>query len=230
MVVTDRIALILGTKLEYNNFSGREGQPGARLLWTPDSSHTLWAAASRAIRAPSMLEFNVRAQPGDLTGPNGIPIHLESLGSPSFRSEDMLAYELGYRLQAWQRFSVDLAGHHNIYTHLKTYEPRAPAFELAPQPHLTIVTRFANLMRGETHGAEIATNWNVAGRWRLIPSYSGLQLNMRRDANSVDPLSAGSERRRPRHQDQVPSHLDRTRERDVDTCGCSATYCPTLAD
>jgi iron complex outermembrane receptor protein len=228
-VVPDRLALILGTKIEHNNFTGVEVQPGARLLWTPGSRHTLWAAASRAIRAPSMLEFNLRAQPGDLTGPNGIPIHVESLGSPSFRSEDMLAYELGYRLQAWKRFSVDLAGHHNIYTHLKTYEPGAPAFELAPQPHLNILTRFGNLMRGETHGVEIASNWNVAGRWRLIPSYSWLQLNMRVDANSLDTTSTGIERQSPRHQYQFRSNLDISRALQFDAAAYYTSSLPNLA-
>ena len=58
-----------------------------------------------------------------------IPIQLETLGSLSFHSEDVLAYESGYRLQAKQRFSLDLAAHHNIYTHLKTYEPGNPVFE-----------------------------------------------------------------------------------------------------
>jgi iron complex outermembrane recepter protein len=228
MLVPDRLALILGTKLEHNNFTGAEVQPGARLLWTPGSRHTLWAAASRAIRAPSMLEFNLHAQPGDTTGPNGIPIHLESLGSPSFRSEDMLAYELGYR-QAWKRFSVDLAGHHNIYTHLKTYEPGAPTFELTPQPHLNIVTRFGNLMRGETHGVEIASNWNVAGRWRVIPSYSWLQFNMRLDANSLDPRSLGIERRSPRHQYQFRSNLDISRTLQFDAAAFYTSSLPNLA-
>ena len=55
-MVPDRLALILGTKLEHNNFTGVEVQPGARLLWTPASRQTLWAAASRATTALKMMK------------------------------------------------------------------------------------------------------------------------------------------------------------------------------
>ena len=176
-----------------------------------------------------MLEFNLHAHPADLTGPNGIPIHLETLGSLSFRSENVLAYELGYRLQARQRFSVDLAAHHDIYTHLGTYEPGNPIFDPAPQPHLIVQTHYANLMRGKTNGAEIASNWNVTDRWRLIPSYSWLQLNMRVDANSLDPVSRGIERQSPRHQYQLRSNLDISRRLQFDAAAYYTGALPNLA-
>jgi iron complex outermembrane receptor protein len=212
-IVPGRLALILGSKFEHNDFTGLEIQPGARILWTPDSRRTLWAATSRAVRAPAMLETNLVAHTGTLPGPGGLPIALESIGNPSLRSEDVLAYELGYRLQAKERFSVDLAGFHNVYTHLRTYEPGAPFFEVAPEPHLTVQTRYANLMRGETHGFEIASNWNVVERWRLVSSYSFLRLNMHPDTSSADPLAKDSvEGQGPRHQFQVRSNLDLSRK------------------
>src|SRR5207237_7007236 len=34
-LVRDRLKLTLGTKLEHNDFTGFELEPGARLLWTP---------------------------------------------------------------------------------------------------------------------------------------------------------------------------------------------------
>jgi iron complex outermembrane recepter protein len=229
-IVPDRVAFIVGSKFERNGFTGLEIQPSARILWTPDSSHTLWAAASRAVRAPSMLEFNLHAYPGTSEGPGGIPIVPEVLGSTSFRSEDALAYELGYRLQARQRFSVDVAAHYDTYTHLKTYEVGAPSFEFAPQPHLSIQSRFANLMSGETHGFEIASNWSVTDRWRLVPSYSLLRLHMRLDPTSADVASRGYiEGQSPRQQVQFRSNLDISRKLQFDAAAYYTGALPNLA-
>ena len=215
-IVPDRLSLILGSKLEHNDFTGVEIQPSARILFTPDSRHTLWLAVSRAVRVPSMLEINARANPGTLPGPGGIPILLQTFGSDSFRSEDVLAYELGYRIQSKRRFSVDLSTYYNIYTHLRTYEVGTPSFDPNPSPHLTIQNLFGNGMRGNTRGAEIATNWNVTERWRLIPSYSWQELDMRLDPNSRDDISTGIDRQSPRHQFQVRSNFDLSRKLQFD--------------
>jgi iron complex outermembrane receptor protein len=225
--IHDRVALILGSKLEHNDFTGIEVQPGARILWTPGPRHTAWAAASRAVRAPARLETDLRAHPGILAGPGGIPIVLESLGSLEFRSENVLSYELGYRLQAGKRFSIDLAAHHNIYTHLKTYEPRVPSFEPSPQPHLILQSDFANRMRGETNGAEIGSTWSLTDRWRLIPSYLWLQLNMRPDAASRDSMSI--ERQSPRHQLQFRSNLDISQKLQFDAAAYYTGALPAIA-
>jgi iron complex outermembrane recepter protein len=174
-----------------------------------------------------MLETNLRAQNGTREGPNGIPIELETLGNPSFRSEDELAYELGYRLQARKRFSLDFAAYYNVYTHLTTYEPGAPSFEATPEPHLTVETRYANLMHGETHGFEIASNLNVTEKWRLIPSYSWLRMDLRVDPASADTTSVGVvEGSSPRHQFQFRSNLDISRKLQFDA---SAYYTSALS-
>jgi len=229
-ILHDRLFPILGSKFEHNNSTGLEVQPGARILWTPDSRHTLWAASSRAVRAPSMLETNLRAQAPDLSGPNGIPIHPEYSGSLSFRSENALTYELGYRLQAKRRFSVDLAAHRSVYTRLRTLEAGNPIVETKPQPRLIVQAQFANLMRGEAHGFEIASNWNVTERWRILPSYSWLKLDIRPDAASADILSrdvvAGQS---PRHQFQLRSNLDLSRKVQLDGAAYYNGRLPNLA-
>ena len=55
-IAPNRLELILGTKLEHNDYTGFEYQPSARLAWTPAASQTLWAAASRAVRTPSRID------------------------------------------------------------------------------------------------------------------------------------------------------------------------------
>ena len=46
-LVPQTIHLIAGSKFEHNDFSGFNVQPNLRILWTPDSQQSLWAAVSR---------------------------------------------------------------------------------------------------------------------------------------------------------------------------------------
>lgn len=52
----DRLWLILGTKLTHNDYTGREIQPNARLLWSPHADHRFWTAISRAVRTLSRVD------------------------------------------------------------------------------------------------------------------------------------------------------------------------------
>jgi iron complex outermembrane receptor protein len=60
VLVPDRLHLILGSKLEHNDYTGVEVQPSGRLIWTPDERHTFWGAISRAVRTPSWVETDGR--------------------------------------------------------------------------------------------------------------------------------------------------------------------------
>src|SRR6185436_4611820 len=55
-VVPDALTFTLGSKFEINDFTGFEYQPSARLTFTPDERQTFWAAVSRAVRTPSVIE------------------------------------------------------------------------------------------------------------------------------------------------------------------------------
>jgi iron complex outermembrane receptor protein len=216
-IAADRLALIAGTKLEHNAFSGGEIQPTARILWTPTASHTAWGAVSRAVRAPSMLDSDLRARSDTLADPSGLPIFLRAFGNPDFLPESVIAIEAGYRLQAASRLSIDVAAHHSIYRRLRSYETGAPAFFFAPQPHVEIHTVFGNAMRGRARGFEATATWSASDRWRLIPGYSWLQLNMRTDPGSLDVSGREYvEGRNPRHQAQIRSLLDITRRLQFD--------------
>jgi len=214
--IEDRLSFIFGSKIEHNSFSGLELEPDARILWTPNNRHTLWAAASRAVRAPSFLENNALAHSPSLMSPLGLPILPETRGNPSFQSEEVAAFETGYRMQG-SRLSVELSAYQNIYTHLRTYEPSTPSLRLAPYPHLFVSTQFGNQMHGRTNGLELNTNWKVNSRWKLISSYSWLRMNMRLDAGSRDTQSTRVAGESPRHQFQVRSNLDLTRRWQFDT-------------
>src|SRR6266436_4982228 len=94
-LVKDRLQLTIGTKIEHNAYTGFEYQPSARLAWKASRRQMIWGAISRAVRTPSRIDR-------ELFVPGRQPFLLA--GGPGFLSENLSAYELGYRTQAAERF------------------------------------------------------------------------------------------------------------------------------
>jgi iron complex outermembrane receptor protein len=178
-IVRDRVTLTAGTKLEHNNFSGFEYQPGVRLLWTPTPRQSLWAAVTRAVRTPSRLDQDVQFAIAVSAGPP-IPIFFDIAGNPKFVSEKLLGYEAGYRVTITPRLYLDLAGFYNTYDDLQNYG--ALSLMLAPTPtpaHLVILVPYANGIEGNTTGGEIAPEWKITSAWQVRGSYSFLHMGLR---------------------------------------------------
>ena len=208
MLVHDRVYLTLGTKLENNTFTGTEIQPNGRLLWTPDDRHSLWVALSRAVRLPSRADTGLRANLAAFPGKGGSLNLLSVLGNPDFRSEELLAHELGYRIQPSKRLFVDVATFYNRYDSLLTLEPAAAFLESNPSPsHLVIPVRPDNKMHGKSYGAEVAANFNVTSRWKLSSGYTWLRLRLHPDASSNDSTAESAEGNSPSHQWVLRSQL-----------------------
>src|SRR5882762_6305600 len=130
-LVDNRLQITLGSKFERNEFTGLEVQPNARLLWNLTPNQSIWTAVSRAVRTPALTEEGLRLNsavipPGTPSNPTPLPAVLAVFGSHQFNSEDLLAYELGYRVQATSNLSIDLATFYNNYSNLRTAEPGTP--------------------------------------------------------------------------------------------------------
>ncbi len=50
------VSLILGTKLEHNDYTGAEVEPTIRLQWNRAANQSFWTAISRAVRMPSRVD------------------------------------------------------------------------------------------------------------------------------------------------------------------------------
>jgi iron complex outermembrane receptor protein len=217
-LVPDRLQLTLGTKLEANSFTGTEVQPNGRLLWTPNDHHSVWAAVSHAVRLPSRADTGLRVNLAAFPGKGGSLNLLSLLGNPDFRSEELMAHELGYRIQPGKRAFVDVATFYNRYNSLSTVEPAIPYFENSPlPPHLVIPLRFDNKMRGKTYGTEVAANFNVTSRWKLGSSYSWLKMQLHPDSSSMDSSAKNAEGDSPSHQWVLRSQLNLPRNLEFDT-------------
>jgi iron complex outermembrane receptor protein len=201
----NRVFLYLGAKFESEYFSGFDLQPSVRLVWTPGNRGTLWAAISRATRTPSRRDVGLNAALAALPGPSEVVL----LGNSNFKSEHVLAYELGYRAQPSERASIDVAAFFNVYDHLESVEMLPSFFDPNSVPPLTVYPQsFANKLHGFTEGIEISVNWKVTDRWTLNPGYSFLNIDFKTDASSLDTTSEGNtEGSSPSHQAQLRSRL-----------------------
>ncbi|MCH7978544.1 MAG: TonB-dependent receptor [Acidobacteria bacterium] len=155
VIVSNRLSLILGFKLEENDSTGFEIQPSVRLAWTPSIRQTGWAAVTRAVRTPNRFIEDVRIRLAVIPNPQGPLTILSLLGNLDVESETVLAYEMGYRYQPSPHVSLDVATFYNLYSDLLSTEPASPFFESSPPPpHLVVPLRFDNRLEGETYGLE----------------------------------------------------------------------------
>ncbi|MDB6038195.1 MAG: ligand-gated TonB-dependent outer rane channel [Verrucomicrobiales bacterium] len=212
-IIPDRLKLTLGSKLEHNDYTGWEIQPSGRLSLKITDKQTAWFAASRAISTPSRAESDIRinqlAYPPGTFGP-GTPAALVSqFGSTSIDSKELVGFDLGYRIQAHDKLTVDLATFYNIYDRQRSIDAGTPYPELTPVPHIVVPFTIGNLMEGESYGFEISTTWQATDWWRLRANYSFLKLQLHLKDGSLDPFNLeGAEQDSPVNQVGVRSYMD----------------------
>jgi iron complex outermembrane receptor protein len=197
LLATDALWLTLGTKYEHNDHTNNEWQPSTKLLWKPASGHSLWGSVARAVRTPSPFERYGRLLLGVIPAPQSpqgfVPISLT--GNPNFISEILIAYETGYRWQARETLSFDLALFYNDYD--KIYSVQATT----PSP-TGINYDFVNGVAGSSDGFEAAVDWRAASWLTFNLTYAYLQMDLgqefRMGSNSFlsDLVMAST----PRHQ------------------------------
>jgi iron complex outermembrane receptor protein len=178
VALTEQLRLIVGAKIEHNDYTGWEWQPNLRLLWQPTDKQRVWGAVSRAVRTPSRAEEDGRTDfvtvpPLPETG--GLPAIVALVGDGNFNTEKLTAYELGYRTELNKDFSLDFTAFYNDYDHLLSTERGTPFLELTPlPPHLVFPLYFRNAFSDDNYGAEIAADWRPFETWRLQLAYSYL--------------------------------------------------------
>ncbi len=195
----ERLALTVGSKVEHNEYTGFELEPSARLSFTPDRRRAVWAAVSRAIRAPSRIDR-------DLFSPATPPFRVA--GGPSVVSEVLLAYEIGCRAQLSSDLSVSLAGFFNEYRNLRSLEPLNPP---APFP-----VEANSGLRGRSTGAEATVEWRIARSLRLRAGYTELRVRSGPQPGSLHRPTRDSIARDPNHQFRLRSRWDVSRRWECD--------------
>jgi iron complex outermembrane receptor protein len=199
-VVEDRLHVTIGSKFEHNVDTGFEFEPSGRIAWTPTEHQTIWGSIARAVRTPTRLENDARVDIMSFPTMSG-PGIASSFGNPSLDSEQVLAYELGYRFEPTRKLSFDVTAFYNDYD-LAYSVPGTPGLDPNPNPfpHLVLPYNYTNGITGCTYGVELLAQWQVTERWRLSASYSWLQT-----AFGGNLLAAQTS---PEHQFNVRSSVD----------------------
>jgi iron complex outermembrane receptor protein len=222
LMVPDSLRLLLGFKLEHNDFTGFEIEPTARLLWTPTKRQTLWAAVSRAVGTPSIAEEGILLSALPPTRlPSGAQLFPRVTGNPQLGSVELIAYELGYRAQVSEGFSLDSAFFYNRYHGLVVSVPLSIQGGFAPGTAILPVL-FENRMTGETYGAEFAADWRPFKWWRLYGTYTFLEMHLHADSNLPASTRTDAEsavERSPQQQVFLQSSFDLPRNLEFDLMG-----------
>jgi iron complex outermembrane receptor protein len=179
----DRVHLILGTQFQHDSQFGAGIQPSVRLMWNVRPRQRLWAAASRAIRTPSLADRFIRVDYPPQPTPIGLPLFATVIGNPDVGNETFADLEAGYRIEAGASASIDATAFAGRYTDLITNEVSAPVLVFAPGPRLEVTSRNRNQMTATTRGVEVAAHWAPAATVWFDASIAMLQINTRlRDA------------------------------------------------
>ena len=189
-LIPDTLLFTLGTKLSHNDFTGFEYQPSGRFLWKPIKGHSVWGAVSRAVRIPSRLEDNSRLR----FAPNATtPVPTTFQGNQEFESEELLAYELGYRLNTFERFTLDITGFYNQYDNVRGTQ----IISVLP-PTGTL----ENNLEVSTIGFEVASDVQLQDWWRLRGAYSYINIDVDGPINTSLNTTGGNT---PHHQGSLRS-------------------------
>ena len=199
-LVPDHVNAAVGIKLEHNDYTGFEYQPRASIHYRPVEQHSLWASVSRAVRTPSRAEHDIRLNNEVFGG--APPLVVSIFGNPDFRSETVLAYEAGYRVQPCARVSADLALFYNEYEHLRTAEVVGGPAPDSSLPGTPLVQRvnLDNKAKAETYGAELSLKFRLFDWWNIEGAYAALEIQAHRERSSNDPGAELSELQAPHHQ------------------------------
>lgn len=174
------VFLTLGSKFEHNDYTGVEIQPSARISWLPDEDQTVWASVSRAVHTPSRFTDDGHLSlailpPGSAPFFAGIPTLVAARGLDAVDSEELTAYEMGYRIQPTKTSSVDVAVFYNDYDKLFNGRFGDP---VNMGTYLLWPLTTANSKTGHSYGLEVSGKWNVSNDWQLAGAYSYLGLTI----------------------------------------------------
>jgi len=174
-IFENKLWLTVGSKFEHNIFTGWENEPSARLLWTPTSHQTLWAAVTRAVRTPSRIDEDLQLTGLAQTTP---PVFACICDNRQVVSETLLGYEAGYRKLVTSSFYLDVTAFHNKYNDLVSYGDESISIVASPPPPYTLISlRAVNGIMGSTNGGEISPDWKVTHWMDFKASYSYVSLN-----------------------------------------------------
>lgn len=191
VAITPALTAVAGLKVEHGPYQNTELLPSARLSWKPNEAILAWAAVSRAVRSPTPFDRDVLEYGG-----GNLLLH----GNGQFRSEKLVAFELGTRLTPAEDIAISVSGYYNRYDDLRTVEP-ASASGFFP-------LHWGNEIKGNTYGFDSWANIRLRDWWRLKPGYSLLLSDFHFKPSAVPLLGTSQVGNDPKHRVTLRSSMD----------------------
>ncbi|MGB1540013.1 MAG: TonB-dependent receptor plug domain-containing protein, partial [Rickettsiales bacterium] len=145
----------------------------AKFSYRPSERSTLWGSVARAVRTPSRTEDTISFIL--LEQPTVPPTVIVGQGNPDIESEELIAYELGYRFSPQEGLVFDIAGYYNDYDNLVTLMPGTPFFNGSA---VIVPTPVMNISDAEIYGVELSGSWQVTPSWKLAGYYTFSELTV----------------------------------------------------
>ena len=196
-IIKNLMYFTIGSKFEYNDYTGFEMQPGGRLLLTLNDRYSVWSSVTRAVSTPSRIDHDSSIPgssaipPFTTLNPSPFPVVWTVDGNPDYESEELIAYEFGIRGQLTDRLSMDIAAFYNKYDNLRTVEMAGMAgISMSDSADYLIVPLYIdNMMSGNTYGLEVLLNLKALEWWNMQVVYSLLETNLKVNKDSKDQWS-----------------------------------------
>lgn len=232
-LIPERLKFIWGSKLERDGLTGSNIQPNVRMLWTPNSSDTVWGAVSRSVRSPrrieSMATIDIAAFdaaefiPG--VPPQSLTTMLQMAPRPgaAAMAEKALSLEAGWRKQLGPKLSLDSAVYVNDYSDLRGgrliggtqaqsvigLNPALGCMMSNPVPscYFTLQGYNTNQDKLRTWGGEFAVDWHPTSQWRIQGSYAYLKVQGAHTGDLIGDMQVKAyEGGTPQHQFSLRSN------------------------
>lgn len=188
-LIPSKVKATLGTKFEYRNYTGLQVQPGIRLSYLPTEKQLLWASIAKAVRTPSQVERDVNFPYQAQQGEGGLTNLLAFQGNHDIDSENLIAYEVGYRSSPVRNFTFDISTFINSYSGVIDVAQQDAIATQADDgvPFVYVPLQFQNKERKQIFGTEVSGNWEVLSWWRLSGWYSYLDADIIDGSNQTNP-------------------------------------------
>jgi iron complex outermembrane receptor protein len=209
-----RLRVTLGTKLQYDSVSKLQLQPTLRVLFKAAPRHTIWAAATSAVRTMSEVELYSEGTVGAYPDGNGnVAAFLVVKGDLGLKPERVESYEIGYRWQMTPDIALDATAFHNTMRNLVGTRAEQPFVDASGR--MTIPVLIANTSHGNAKGAELLVTDAIAPNWNMTLGYSFFEQQTTEDGGLGSSLDIG-ESAAPRHQLQLRSFLQLPKRFELD--------------
>lgn len=209
ITLNETTRLILGAKVEHNDYTGAEFQPSIRLAWMPQPHQTLWAALSRSIHTPSQVYDHIKGSMGLPTAFSPFyPLQssLDIQGNSDLKAESIVTYEIGFRIPLAKNFMWDASFFYNDYDKLTIIESLPNIDTTTGQA--TLYNTYSNNMEGYTFGMESSLQWHKE-KWHVKLNYSYLKIIMHSHPNLITTYEE-VEGETPEHQASLYTSIDLT--------------------